>query len=277
MRVISPKAWPVSLFLSAVFVAALAAQTTITAPKNKYSPADDVQAGREAAAQVEKELPILRDETVTAYVDTIGRRILSATPSKYRHAEFRYTFKVVDAKEINAFALPGGPTYFNSGMIIAAGNEAQVAGVMAHEISHVLLRHGTAQATKATPYALGQLAGAILGAIVGGKKGELITEGTQLGIGAAFLRFPREYEKQADLLGAQLMARAGYDPREMANMFRTIAASSGSGGPEWLSDHPDPGNRYEYVMEEAARLRVRHPVAATADFQAIRQRLMGRD
>jgi predicted Zn-dependent protease len=262
--------------LSVALGAAMAAQTPITAPKNKYSPAEDVEAGREAATAAEKELPILNDEVVTTYVGRVGRRILAAAPAKYRHPEFRYTFKVVNDKDINAFALPGGPTYFNSGMIVAAANEAQLAGVMAHEISHVLLRHGTAQATQATPFALGQLAGALLGAAIGGKKGRIIAEGTQLGIGAAFLRFPREYEKQADLLGAQIMAGAGYDPREMAKMFRTIEESGGSGGPEWLSDHPDPGNRYDYVMQEARMLKVKHPVKATSEFQTVRHRLGGR-
>src|SRR4029453_9111077 len=106
-----------------------------------------------------------------------------------RHPEFRYTFKVVNVKEINAFALPGGPMYVNRGMIEAAKTEGEVAGVVAHELSHVALRHGTAQATKATPYAIGQIAGAVLGAIVGGAKGDIISQGTQFGLGTAFLRY----------------------------------------------------------------------------------------
>ena len=97
-----------------------------------------------------------------------------------------------------------------------------MASVMAHELSHVALRHGTAQASKATKYEIGQLAGAVLGAIIGGNVGAVVAQGTQFGIGTAFLRFGREYERQADILGAQIMARAGYDPREMANMFKTI-------------------------------------------------------
>lgn len=254
-------------------VVALTAQTRIDPPKNKYSPADDVKAGREAAAEVEKEVPVLRDETVTSYLATLGKKVLAATPSRYRHSEFRYTFKVVDQKEINAFALPGGPTYFNRGMFLAAGNEGQVVGVLAHELSHVLLRHGTAQATAATPYALGQLAGSLIGAIVGGKGGRVIQQGSEIGFGVAFLRFPREYEKQADLLGAQIMARAGYDPRDMAEMFKTIEEQSGLGAPEFLSDHPNPGNRYEYVLEERQQLKVRQPSANTGRFPAIQSRL----
>jgi hypothetical protein len=252
-----------------------AAQTVITAPKNKYTPAQDVQLGQEAAAQADKELPILRDAKTTTYLDRIGRRLLNAAPDRFQHSEFRYTFKVVDAKEINAFALPGGPTYFNRGMFLAAQNEAQAAGVLAHELSHVLLRHGTAQATKATPYQLGSVAGAILGAVVGGRKGEIISQGTQLGIGTAFLRFTREYEKQADLLGTQILARAGYDPREMANMFRIIEQESGGSGgaPEFLSSHPNPGNRYEYVMQEAQTLRVQNAVRDAGEFEEVQARL----
>jgi hypothetical protein len=229
--------------------------------------------GREAAAQADKELKILRDPQTTAYLERIGRRIIDAAPASLQHPEFRYTFKVVDAKEINAFALPGGPTYFNRGMFIAARSEGEVAGVLAHELSHVLLRHGTAQATKATPYEIGTIAGQILGAVVGGRTGAVIAQGSQLGIGAAFLRFSRQYEHDADILGAQLMARAGYDPREMASMFRTIASQGGDGAPEFLSSHPDPGNRYDYVMAEAQNLHVTNQVRDNGEFNNVRQRL----
>lgn len=265
-----------TLVLSLLFtcVAGVAsAQTVITAPKNKYSLAQDVQLGREAAAQADKELPILRDPQTTAYLERIGRRLLDAAPAQFQHPEFRYTFKVVDQKEINAFALPGGPTYFNRGMFLAAKTEAEAAGVLAHELSHVLLRHGTAQATKATPYQIGTIAGAILGAVVGGRKGEVIAQGTQLGIGTAFLRFSREYERQADLLGAQIMARAGYDPREMASMFRTISQEDRGGAPEFLSSHPDPGNRYDYVMREAEAVRVVNPLRDQGEFRNVQARL----
>lgn len=252
----------------------VAAQTVVTEPRNKYTPAQDAQLGREAAAEVEKQVRLLRDEEVNAYLARLGQRLVGVSPAELQHPEFRYSFKVVDAPEINAFALPGGPTYFHSGMIRVAKTEGEVAGVMAHEVSHVLLRHGTAQATKATPYQIGQMAGAILGSIVGGTRGRVIAQGSQLGIGAAFMRFSREYEKQADLLGTQIMASAGYDPRDMANMFRTIAQQSKtSGGPEWLSSHPDPGNRYDYVMREAATLRVENPVRQTAEFSRVRERL----
>jgi Zn-dependent protease with chaperone function len=262
------------LTVASLFVAStLTAQTVITPPKNKYSPQDDVKLGREAAQEVERELPILRDDNVTSYVANIGRRLVNGIPAELQHPEFIYTFRVANLRDINAFALPGGPLYVNRGMIEAARNEGEEAGVIAHEISHVALRHGTAQATKATPYALGQMAGAILGAIIGGTRGQVIAQGTQFGLGTAFLRYSREYEKQADILGSQIMARMGYDPRDMANMFRTIERQSGSGGPQWMSDHPNPGNRYEYITREAQSLSVQNAMRDTRDFQDVQARL----
>jgi hypothetical protein len=163
--------------------------------------------------------------------------------------------------------------FVNRGMIEAAKTEGEVAGVMAHEISHVALRHGTAQASKATPYQIGQIAGGILGAIVGGTVGQVISQGTAFGLGTAFMRYGREYERQADIAGAQIMARAGYDPRDMASMFRTIEQQSGGSGPEWLSDHPNPGNRSAYITKEAELIRVSNAVRDTAEFSRIKSRL----
>jgi hypothetical protein len=130
---------------------------------------------------------------------------------------------------------------------------------MAHEISHVALRHGTAQATKASNPGLqiGAIGGAILGAIIGGNVGDIVAQGTQFGLGAYMLKFSREYETQADILGAQILARAGYDPTDLARMFETIEKQGGgSGGPEFLSSHPNPGNRYQRISEEARKLSI---------------------
>src|SRR5262245_61817825 len=135
--------------------------------------------GLEAASQARRQLPLLRDDLVTSYVEDIGHRLVSAIPSNLEHREFRYSFEVVNVREINAFALPGGPMFVNRGMIEAARNEGEVAGVMAHELSHVILRHGTAQASKATKYEIGQVAGAILGSIIGGGWGQVVSQGTQ--------------------------------------------------------------------------------------------------
>ena len=180
-------------------------------------------------------------------------------------------------KEINAFALPGGPMFVNRGMFDAASSEAEVAGVMAHELSHVLLRHGTANASKAqNPWLqLGQIAGAVGGAIVGGAAGSAISQGTEFGLGSILLKYSRDFEKQADLLGSQIMARAGYDPRALAHMFETIERESkGGGGPQWLSSHPNPGNRTEYITKEAEALRVA-PAPDTTQFTPMKAKFAG--
>src|SRR4030095_14589706 len=129
---------------------------------------DDVKVGRQAAQEVEQQMPILNDAEATSYVSRVGQRLVSNIPSEFQHPEFQYYFKIVNASDINAFALPGGPMYVNRGMIEAARNEGEMAGVMGHELSHVALRHGTAQATKSQKYStLAGIAG-IAGAILGG-------------------------------------------------------------------------------------------------------------
>jgi Zn-dependent protease with chaperone function len=249
------------LIIAIVITSPLSAisQTNIDAPSNKYSVSDDVKLGREAAAQIERQMPILPEGSeVDNYVESVGRRLVNALPAEFRHPQFNYQFDVVDARDLNAFALPAGFMYVNRGMISAARSEGELAGVMAHEIAHVALRHGTAQASKAQSlkFQLPAIGGAILGAIIGGGLGSVVAQGTQMGLGVYFLKFSRDYERQADLLGAQIMARAGYDPRDLANVFRTIESQGRSGGPEWLSSHPNPGNRYDAINREAERLRV---------------------
>ena len=246
------------LLAFAMFLMPLAAlgQTRIEMPKNKYSVAQDVQLGREAAQQVYQQMPILRDSAVDGYVESVGRRLAAAIPEEFQHPEFQYSFDVVDARDINAFALPGGPMFVNRGMIEAADTEGEMAGVMAHEMSHVALRHATAQATETQKQQIGSVLGQIAGAVIGGGIGQVIGAGSQIGFGAGALRYSRKYETQADVLGATIMSRAGYDPRDLANMFRTIAQQGGSGGPEWLSSHPNPGNREQRILQEAAMLRV---------------------
>jgi hypothetical protein len=232
--------------------------TKIIPPKNNYSPSDDVQIGREAAAQVSMQLPLLADnEDADNYVERIGVVLAGAIPPEFQHSEFHYDFRIVNASDINAFALPGGPMFVNRGMIEAARSEGEMAGVIAHEISHVALRHGTAQATKSQGLGvqLGALGGAILGAVIGGNAGDIVAQGTQFGLGTYLLKFNREYETQADVLGAQILARAGYDPMDLARMFETIEKEGGS-GPEWLSSHPNPGNRHERIAQEAEKLKI---------------------
>src|SRR4051812_4210663 len=234
-----------------VLLAALAlpavAQTHIEPHKNSYKPEQDVELGRQAAAEVRQQMPLLNDQRVEDYVERIGERLVERIPSEYRQPAFHYTFDVVNLREINAFALPGGPMFLHRGMIEAAKTEGEIAGVMAHEMSHVILRHGTAQATKGQKYQIGAIAGQVLGSVVGGTLGSVIGQGSQIGLGTWFLKYSREYESQADILGSQILARAGYNPREMANMFKTIEAEGGAGGPQFLSDHPNPANRYQSI------------------------------
>lgn len=271
-------AWLVAV---AIFVAPSAAfaQTRITYHSNKYSVADDVKVGRQAAAEAERQFPILRDEEATYYVEQVGRRLVNAIPAQFQHPEFQYYFRIVNARDINAFALPGGPMYINRGMIEAARGEGEMAGVMAHELAHVALRHGTAQATKAGSLKAQApaIGGAILGAILGGAIGGAVAQAGQIGSVAFITKYSREYETEADILGAQIMANAGYDPRDLANMFRTIEQQgSGRGGPEWLSSHPNPGRRYERISQEAAMLRVSGtPIQDTAEFRRVQNRLRG--
>jgi Zn-dependent protease with chaperone function len=253
----------------------LAAQTQVKLPSNKYTPQQDVELGRKAAAEVRQQYPIIEDEAITRYLDRLGDRLVENAPSELKHPAYEYSFTPVNLKEINAFALPGGPMFVHRGMIEAAATEGEVVGVMAHELAHVLLRHGTANASKAqNPWLqLGQIAGVVGGAIVGGAAGSAIAQGSQFGLGTLLLKYSRDFEKQADLMGAQIMARAGYDPRSLARMFETIEKQSkGSGGPQWMSSHPNPGNRTSYITKEAEQL----PIAGAANmsgFEPTKSRL----
>ncbi|MEP6703724.1 MAG: M48 family metallopeptidase [Acidobacteriota bacterium] len=265
-----------ALMMWSLVVLPLAAvgQTRITMPKNRYKVQDDVKLGRDASREVARQFPLLNDNQTERYVESVGERLVAAIPPEFQQPAFSYEFDVVNASDINAFALPGGPTYVNRGMIEAAKNEGEMAGVMAHEISHVALRHATAQATKQGSIGnqLGTIGLILGGAIFGGQSG------AQLGaMGAQVLqtRYSREYETQADVLGSRILANAGYDPRDLANIFRTIEQQSGGGrAPEWLSTHPNPGNRYENINREASRLNVAsNPRKLTPEFRRAQERL----
>jgi Zn-dependent protease with chaperone function len=256
------------LVVVSVSAAGLVAQTAIKLPKNRYTPEQDVKLGREAAAEVRQQYPVITDARIAKYLTTLGDRLVAAAPADLNQPVYEYSFTPVNLKEINAFALPGGPMFVHRGMFDAAAGEGEVVGVMAHELSHVLLRHGTANVSKAqNPWLqLGQIAGVVGGAVVGGAAGSAIAQGSQFGLGTLLLRYSRDFEKQADLLGAQIMARAGYDPRDLARMFETIereTRSSGGSGPQWMSSHPNPGNRTAYITQEAALLKISSPADVT--------------
>src|SRR5262245_32710245 len=261
------------ILVSSLAVASVVAQTAIKLPKNKYTPQQDAEIGREGAAEVRKQYPIIEDQRIAQYLARLGDRLVAVAPPELKDPAYQYSFTPVNLKEINAFALPGGPMFVHRGMFDAAAAEGEVVGVMAHELSHVLLRHGTANATKAqNPWLqVGQLAGAVGGAVVGGQAGAAIAQGSQFGLGTLLLRYSRDFEKQADLLGSQIMARAGYDPRDLAHMFETIQKESkGSGGtPQWMNSHPNPGNRTVYITKEAETLTIAS-AADTSQFQPIK-------
>jgi len=253
------------------------AQTVIKPPKNKFTPQQDAEYGQEAAAEIRKQYPNINDPQIASYLAMLGQRLVDVAPKELNNPAFKYSFTPVNMKEINAFALPGGPMFVHRGMFDAAATEGEVVGVMAHELAHVLLRHGTANATKAqNPWLqLGQMAGAIGGAVVGGAYGSAIAQGSEFGLGTMLMRYSRDFEKQADLLGAQIMAKAGYDPRDLAHMFQTIEKEShGSGNPQWMSSHPNPGNRTAYITQEAASLTIATP-ADTTQFQPMKSRFAG--
>lgn len=236
-------------------------QTKVSMPKNKTNISKDLEVGRKASAEVERAFPLINERNSEAYINEVGRRLAAAVPPEFQHPEFNCQFKIVNASDINAFALPGCFLYVNRGMIEAAHNEGEMAGVMAHEISHAMLRHGTAQGPGLGTQiaAIGVLLG---GAVIGAP------ELGAAGYAGLITPYSRAFEKQADLVGANIMARAGYDPRDLANMFKTIAGEGGGRTPEWISTHPDPGNRYNYINQEASMLRVNpNPIKITPGFQ----------
>jgi len=238
---------------------------------NMFSKQQDVQLGQEAAAQVRKQVLVVQNQFLQDYLQRIGQRLASQPEA----GGFPYSFALVQDKSINAFALPGGPTFVNSGTIAAADNEAQLAGVMAHEIAHVALRHGTNQASKAN---LLQIPAALAGAIAGGgggMMGQLAQLGIGLGFNSVLLKYSRDAETQADALGSHLMAEAGYNPIEMARFFEKLQAAGGSRAPTFLSDHPNPGNRQQAIEAEIRTLPQRSYGFQAGEFQRVKSEVAG--
>jgi beta-barrel assembly-enhancing protease len=179
-----------------------------------------------------------------------------------------FSFHLVNVKEINAFALPGGPIYVNVGTIQAADSEGQLAGVIAHECSHVVLRHSTQQISKQM---MAQLPLAVLGATIGqGSLGQLAQLGIGLGAQSLFLKYSRDAEREADLLGSQIMYDAGYDPYDMVEFFTKLEKQGGPGVPQFLSDHPNPGNRVENVRTAISKYPPKHYQKNSAEFEQVK-------
>lgn len=232
---------------------------------NLFSPDQDIQLGREARLTVEKTHPIVHDQRLQDYIDGLGKR-LNASP---RTGKFPFSFEVINDRNINAFALPGGPIFIHSEAIAAAQNEAQLAGVMAHEMSHVALRHGTHEASKGQAV---QLLAGLAGNIAGdGMLGQMAQAGIGLGKNSVLLHYSRSAEAEADYNGAQVMYDAGYDPHEMANFFQMLESQGGEGRmAQFLSDHPTPGNRVRAVDDEVQLLPAKQYLADSEEFARAR-------
>ena len=236
--------------VAAAVLALSMASAAPAAALNLFSAEQDVQIGRQAAAEAERQLPMLRDRTVESYVNAIVRRLAAGAPGP----RFPYQAKVVNAADINAFALPGGFVYVHRGLIDAARNESELAAVIAHEMAHVSERHGTEQVTKA----YGAQAGVSLLAQLLGGRDKRLGIGEQLigslGVNALFMKFSRDAENEADRVGLQMLARAGYDPMAMATFFELLQAQRGRNPgavEQFFSSHPSPANRASKVRAAA--------------------------
>lgn len=237
--------------------------------KNAFTEQQEITEGNKVAAQVYQQMPVLPDSSpVSRYVSQLGMKLVSFAPGYH----WPYNFHVVDSEDINAFALPGGSVFVNLGTVRAAETEAQLAGVMAHEISHVVMRHATCNITKQQAPRMGFGIASVLSQVLLGNSalGTLAQAGLGMGANLTFLRMSRDDEKQADLLGTDILYDAGYDPRGLPQFFETIQAKYGSGGAQFLSDHPNPGNRTEYVNAEIATLPPRsNPRVTSPEFTRI--------
>jgi Zn-dependent protease with chaperone function len=242
---------------------------------NLFSVEQDVEIGRQSAAEAERQLPILRDASLDRYLNAVVRRLAAAAPG----AKYPYRIRAVNAEEINAMTLPGGFMYVNRGLIEAARSEGELAGVLAHEVAHVALRHGTHQASKA--YAA-QAGLGILGGLLGrdsGRTRDIIGAVGGLGLNAVFLKFSRDAEHQADLVGIRTLKRAGWDPDDMASFFEVLRREQ-SRDPgkleQFFSSHPAPADRMARLQAEAERLGPVQNAREVGGFEDVKAELSGR-
>ena len=230
----------------------------------------EVRLGRELAAEVDRQAKFIDDPVITEYVNRVGQNVVL-----HSDAKVPFTIKVIDSDEVNAFALPGGFFYVNKGLVLAADNEAELAGVMAHEIAHVAARHALENQKKAelTQYAI------LIPAIVfGGGLGQLIYQGGGFAALLGFMKFSRGAEEEADKLGVQYMYAAGYDPTAMATMFEKLEAKNKK-KPGFISKlfatHPAPPERRAASLALAARFPEREEyVISSSEFQRVKAKLM---
>lgn len=230
----------------------------------------EVRLGRELAGEVDRQAKFIDDPVITEYVNRVGQNIVL-----HSDAKVPFTIKVIDSDEVNAFALPGGFFYVNKGLVLAADNEAELAGVMAHEIAHVAARHAVENQRKAE---LTQYAILIPAIIFGGGLGQLIYQGGGFAALLGFMRFSRGAEEEADKLGVQYMYAAGYDPTAMATMFEKLE-SKNKKKPGFISKlfatHPAPPERRAASLALAARFPEREEyVISSSEFQRVKGRLL---
>jgi Zn-dependent protease with chaperone function len=243
----------VAALLSALLLGPLPAMAQRTALKpgwNLLSTKQDVEMGQQAAKEAEQQLAMLRDARVDSYLNKLGRKLAAKAPGE----QYPYQYKCVNDRVINAFALPGGFVYINRGVIETADNEAQLAAVMGHETSHVALRHGTNQASKAY---VEQNALAMLGGMLGQNMvGSLLQMAGGFAANSLLLKYSRTAESQADIMGTQIIYDNGYDPRAMAQFLEKLEGEERKNGRplEFFSNHPSPEHRVERVMEEVDKL-----------------------
>ena len=247
---------------------AIVAATSVTALAIQIvSVTDEIAIGKQAQGEIRRKTPELTDATVRAYVSRIGRQLAAHASG----AKYPYSFSVANYREINAFALPGGPIWVNRGAIQAAGNEAQLAAVLAHEVAHVAERHSAQQLSNAMVTNLGlNLLGALLGNSGGAAAANVAARYVASG---AFLKFSRDDEREADRIGAQIMARSGWDPRGMIELLETIREQEKrdpSSVEVFLSDHPSSSERIARLQQT---LRHGKGKRDSPQFQAIRARL----
>ncbi|HWG49395.1 MAG TPA: M48 family metallopeptidase [Candidatus Acidoferrales bacterium] len=234
-----------------------------------YSTETDIKVGKMYAQQIEQSMKFITDPVVTEYVNRIGQNLVRNSDAKVP-----FTIKVVDSDEINAMALPGGFFYVNSGLILAADNEAELAGVMAHEIAHVALRHGTRGQTRAD---IANIMSIPL-IFVGGGIGYAAREVAGIGLPMTFLKFSRGFEAEADYFGVQYMYKSGYDPNEFVNFFEKIQAQEKK-KPGSLSKafatHPQTPDRIEKTQEEIAKILPPRDqyIETTSEFNDVKARL----
>ncbi len=250
----------------------LAERTKLKPGRNIYSPQQDIDMGREVAKDAERQLELINIPNANAYISALGQQLASKAPNENK---FPFTFKIVNDRSINAFALPGGPVFVHRGAIEAADNEAQLAGVIGHEMGHVILRHGTNQATKAQ---LGQGALGILGAVLGNSSaGQIAAVGGGFFANSVLLKYSRDAESEADLVGTQILYDQGYDPRAMAEFFDKLAKEhKGTKTEEFFSNHPIPENRVARVNVEISKLGPARPNPRTdsPDFQEVKRAML---